>query len=72
MLQVLCLCIIHMRLTLQLVICPKKFPEQRRVFFVLKSLTRTDHRRSPRVQGGLEIPLKVTAEMDLTENRLSF
>lgn len=26
-----------------------------------------NHRRSPLVQGGLEIPVQVTAEMDLTE-----
>ena len=26
-----------------------------------------NHRRSPLVQGGLEIPIQVTAEMDLTE-----
>ena len=26
-----------------------------------------NHRRSPPVQGGLEIPVQVTAEMDLTE-----
>ena len=28
------------------------------------------HRRSPIVQGGLEIPVQVTAEMDLTERNL--
>ena len=27
----------------------------------------TNHRRSPLVQGGLEIPIQVTVEMDLTE-----
>ena len=27
----------------------------------------THHRRSPLVQGGLEIPIQVTVEMDLTE-----
>jgi len=27
----------------------------------------TRHRRSPLVQGGLEIPIQVTVEMDLTE-----
>ena len=27
----------------------------------------TYHRRSPLVQGGLEIPIQVTVEMDLTE-----
>ena len=34
---------------------------------MLKSWGRTNHRRSPLVQGGSEIPVQVTAEMDLTE-----
>ena len=52
-------------LTLQLVICPKKFPEQRGV--VCAKVIDHNHRKSPLVQEGLEIPVKVAAEMDLTE-----
>ena len=53
----------HM-LTLQLVTCRKKFPEQRGVVFA--KIIDKNHRRSPLMQGGLEISGQVSAEMDLT------
>ena len=71
--------------TLQLVTCPGKFPEQN-AFFLLREVIvcgkviGENHRGSPLVQGGLEIPFQGTAEMDpkgtrrylKTINRLSF
>ena len=53
----------HM-LTLQLITCRKKFPEQRGVVFV--KIIDKNHRRSSLMQGGLEISVQVSAEMDLT------
>ena len=58
--------------TLQLVTCPGKFPEQH-AFFLLRGgvvcakVIGKNHRRSPLVQGGLEIPVQGTAEMDPKE-----
>ena len=54
--------------TLQLVTCPEKFPEQHAFSYsAWAKVIDKNHRRSPLVQGGLEIPVQVKAEMDLTE-----
>ena len=63
MLNVVCNCTIHM-LTLQLVTCPKKFPEQRGV--VCAEVVDKNNKRSPLMQGGLEA-IQALAEMDLAE-----
>ena len=47
-------------LTLQLVTSRKKFPEQRG--FVCAKIIDKNHRRSLLMQGGLEVPLQVTAD----------
>ena len=58
--------------TLQLVTCPDQISRATRFFLlrgrvVCAKVIDKNHRRSPLVQGGLEIPVQVIAEMDLTE-----
>ena len=53
--------------------CPEKFPEQHAFstfsYSACAKVIDKNHRRSPLVQGGLEIPVQVTTEMDLERNK---